>query len=155
MGQERNSTEQNSYEQVALHKEIDLIQGCISRMANNCFLLKGWSITLLSGVFLLVRDINETFVLITMLIITTIFWGLDAYYLRLERMYREKYNEVLDKRLHKKNYDDIYDLNPNNIDEINKSNISLYSCLISPSMFNYIIIDIIISIFLIRSMFVF
>ena len=31
-----------------IHKEIDLIQSCISKMANNSFLIKGWLITLIS-----------------------------------------------------------------------------------------------------------
>ena len=30
-----------------LHKEIDLIQGCINRMANNSFLLKGWLVSII------------------------------------------------------------------------------------------------------------
>lgn len=29
-----------------LHKEIDLIQECIKRMASNSFMLKGWTITI-------------------------------------------------------------------------------------------------------------
>ena len=33
-----------------LHKEIDLIQECIKRMANNSFLLKGWTISLVAVV---------------------------------------------------------------------------------------------------------
>ena len=30
---------------VELHKEIDLIQSCINRMAGNSFLLKGWVVS--------------------------------------------------------------------------------------------------------------
>ena len=31
-----------------MDKEIDLIQGCISRMAQNSFIIKGWAITLVA-----------------------------------------------------------------------------------------------------------
>ena len=39
-----------------LHKEIDLIQGVINRMANNSFLLKGWLISLIAVVLALSKD---------------------------------------------------------------------------------------------------
>jgi ABC-type proline/glycine betaine transport system permease subunit len=39
-----------------LHKELDLIQNCITRMANNSFLLKGWLITLIVAVLALTED---------------------------------------------------------------------------------------------------
>lgn len=32
-----------------LFKEIDLIQGCINRMANNSFLIKGWALSVFAG----------------------------------------------------------------------------------------------------------
>ena len=31
-----------------MEKEIDLVQGCISRMAQNSFVIKGWTITLIA-----------------------------------------------------------------------------------------------------------
>ena len=34
----------NTIDNEIIHKEIDLIQSCISRMANNSFLLKGWAV---------------------------------------------------------------------------------------------------------------
>ena len=34
----------------SLHKEIDLIQNCINRMANNSFILKGWVVSILAVV---------------------------------------------------------------------------------------------------------
>jgi len=39
-----------------LHKEIDLIQGIINRMANNSFLLKGWIISLIAVILALTKD---------------------------------------------------------------------------------------------------
>ena len=39
-----------------LHKEIDLIQGVITRMANNSFLLKGWIVSLIAVLLALTKD---------------------------------------------------------------------------------------------------
>ena len=32
-------------------KHLEMIQGVISRMANNSFMLKGWAVTLVAGIF--------------------------------------------------------------------------------------------------------
>ena len=42
--------------QTILHKEIDLIQDCIKRMANNSFLIKGWTVSLIAVVLALAKD---------------------------------------------------------------------------------------------------
>ena len=43
----------NETDKENLHKEIDLIQECIKRMASNSFLLKGWTISLVAVVLAL------------------------------------------------------------------------------------------------------
>ena len=63
-----------------LEKEIDLIQNCITRMGQNSFSVKG------------------------------VFWILDAFYLKTEKLYRWKYDWVIKKR--KETLDFCYDLNP-------------------------------------------
>ena len=39
-----------------LEKEIDLIQACINRMAQNSFMVKGWAITLIAVVLALLPE---------------------------------------------------------------------------------------------------
>ena len=57
-----------------LHKEIDLIQACINRMAKNSFSCKGWNLTLIVGVFTLVsEDINRWYLGIVVLCIDLCF----------------------------------------------------------------------------------
>ena len=34
-------------------KHLEFIQGIITRMANNSFMLKGWAVTLVAGIFAL------------------------------------------------------------------------------------------------------
>lgn len=76
-------------------KFLEMIQGVINRMASNSFLLKGWAVTLLAGIFALAaKDSNFSFFLIAYVPII-LFWFLDSYYLQLERKYRVLYNKAI------------------------------------------------------------
>lgn len=97
-----------------LYKEIDLIQSCINRMAQNSFSCKGWCLTLIAGVFALVpENMGKWYIYIIMLCIDLCFWWLDSFYLLREQQYRDKYEWVIQKRL-EDNKDYLYDLNPAN-----------------------------------------
>ena len=63
-------------------------------MANTSFLLKGWSITVLAGLFALSTTEQKTPALILAIILAIIFWLLDSFFLWQERMYRLLYDEV-------------------------------------------------------------
>ena len=77
-------------------KHLEMIQAVISRMAHNSFLLKGWSVTLVAAIFALAatRDTDTLFIVIIALLPTLMFWGLDAYFLRQERLFRRLYDHV-------------------------------------------------------------
>lgn len=96
-----------------LHKEIDLIQDCIKRMAHNSFMLKGWTITMFVIVLALTRDAAMSSVCVLFILLAAIisFWCLDAYFLRIERIYRKMYDWVLEERLQKNSVEHQYDLN--------------------------------------------
>jgi len=87
-------------------KELEIIQGIINRMSNNSFIIKGWTITLVVVTLLLKGDKYHTFIAFIPILV---FWFLDAYFLRLERLYRRLYNWVKDNRL--KTQDFLFDLN--------------------------------------------
>jgi hypothetical protein len=75
-------------------KHLELTQGVINRMANNSFLLKGWSVTLSSALFALAaKDSNPFFVYIAYFPCLT-FWSLDGYFLRQERLFRKQYQAI-------------------------------------------------------------
>lgn len=75
-------------------KHLELIQGVINRMAHCSFLLKGWSVILVSGLFALAaKDSNLLFIYLAYLPIIA-FWILDGYYLYQERLYRKLYSHV-------------------------------------------------------------
>ncbi|RLW70267.1 MAG: hypothetical protein B6D68_01090 [spirochete symbiont of Stewartia floridana] len=75
-------------------KHLELIQGVINRMAGNSFLLKGWSVTLVSALLVLAaKDSNQFFIYLACFPCVA-FWGLDGYFLWQERMYRKLYKNV-------------------------------------------------------------
>jgi hypothetical protein len=98
-----------------LHKEIDIIQDCIKRMADCSFKLKGWYISLvtLAMTLLIGQGCKLSIVALFLLVVTTVFWGLDGFFLKMETLYRWKYEWVIDARLNG-NTESLYDLNPNN-----------------------------------------
>ncbi len=95
-----------------LHKEIDLIQACITRMASNSFLLKGWTVSIIAVILALADKALEPALLSAVVLIPLFsFWYLDAFFLRTERMYRKMYEWVVEKRCAGDN-SFLYDLNP-------------------------------------------
>ena len=79
-------------------KHLEMIQSVISRMAGNSFLLKGWSVTLVSAIFALgVGDTNYLYICLAYFPCLA-FWSLDGYFLRQEKMYRKLYQCVASQK---------------------------------------------------------
>lgn len=71
---------------------LQMIQSAIDRMANSEFLIRGWTVTLVAGIFALsAKDSDKSFLYIAYLPVV-LFWILDAYYLSLERCFRSLYD---------------------------------------------------------------
>jgi len=75
-------------------KHLELIQNVISRLSQQSFALKGVSVTLVLAVFAFVGNNTNSTNLWIALLPALSFWGLDAYYLRQERLFRELYRSV-------------------------------------------------------------
>lgn len=75
-------------------KHLELVQGVINRMASNSFMLKGWAVTLVAGIFALAGKDTDKLYFLGAYVPIIIFWGLDAYYLLQERLYRSLYDKV-------------------------------------------------------------
>lgn len=96
-------------------KEIDLIQSCIQRMNANSFEIKKWTVGLIAVIAGLWQKGSsclkgwQTAGIFLMVII--LFWCLDAFFLKTERLYRKKYEWLIQSR---KSGNDEYrfDLNP-------------------------------------------
>lgn len=75
-------------------KHLEFIQCVVNRLSTNSFLLKGWSVLLVSALFALsASDAEPAFVFVAY-VPALIFWGLDGYFLWQERLYRALYNRV-------------------------------------------------------------
>jgi hypothetical protein len=66
-------------------KHLEFIQAAISRMATNSFLFKGWAITIAAALSAFAAVDTRRALLAIAVVSTLLFWGLDGYYLWLER----------------------------------------------------------------------
>ena len=84
----------------ALHKHLEFIQAVIARQAGNSFLIKGWAITV-AGAFdgFAIRTLDWRVALVGLFPAFT-FWGLDAYFLQQERLFRCLYNAAREPNSH-------------------------------------------------------
>lgn len=75
-------------------KHLEMIQAVITRMANNSFLVKGWSIVLVSALFVLAgKDTKLYFVYLGFFPALT-FLFLDGYYTWQEKLFRALYDGI-------------------------------------------------------------
>lgn len=80
-------------------KHLELLQIIIQRIANNSFLLKGWTVTLIVAIFTLAsKDAIQIYFILAYIPVFA-FWFLDAYYLQLERKYITLYDIVRQKKI--------------------------------------------------------
>lgn len=75
------------------HKHLGMIQGVINRLASNSFSIKQWTVMLVSAIFVLVALDGEVPILVALVPVVA-FWGLDGYFLRQERRFRNLYVDV-------------------------------------------------------------
>ena len=73
---------------------IEMIQAVVNRMSVNSFLLKGWSVILISALFALAAGGSQALFLYIAYFPAIAFWVLDAYFLRQERLFRKLYDRV-------------------------------------------------------------
>jgi hypothetical protein len=75
-------------------RHMEMIQAVVARLASNSFLIKGWALTL-TGAFLgFAVNKSDTGLAGAALVPILVFWILDTYYLRAERLFRTLYDQV-------------------------------------------------------------
>jgi hypothetical protein len=100
------------YNQESFHKELEMIQACITRMGHNSFLVKGWLLSIVAAsMALLPESFNGWFVIGFLVLVTVAFWYLDGFFLFTERLYRHKYDWVIKAR-YEGNKEHAFNLNP-------------------------------------------
>ena len=78
------------------YKHLDLLQEAIARMASNSFAAKGWSIGLTTALIAYSLRGNNLRLVWVAVIPVALFWSLDAYYLALERGFRELFKAAVE-----------------------------------------------------------
>jgi hypothetical protein len=97
----------------AVQSYLTILQGVIGRMASNSAGAKTWCITLVSAIIVITADKGEPRYVWIALVPVGLFFLLDAYYLGLERQFRERYNDFI-RKLHegKAEVEDVFIVTP-------------------------------------------
>lgn len=77
-----------------MQAHLAMIQGVVNRLAQSSFLLKGWSVVLVSALLVFAANSSEPLVLYIALLPAIVFWALDGYFLWQERSFRALYDHV-------------------------------------------------------------
>ncbi|MEE9508954.1 MAG: hypothetical protein V3V81_00500, partial [Candidatus Bathyarchaeia archaeon] len=107
-----------------LFAEVEIVERIISRMGNNSFLIKGWTVTLVVA-SILFEGIFPSARAIVALLPWLIFWLYDTNFLKAEREYRELYDWLINHRLNNEEY--LLDVDRKNLKKRFKSKVPCYS----------------------------
>lgn len=80
-------------------EEIKLVQDILKRMSANSFLIKGWTLTLVVATLLFKADDKVAKQIPLACIPLFMFWFLDTYYLRQEKLFRRLHCWIIKHRL--------------------------------------------------------
>jgi hypothetical protein len=73
---------------------LEMIQGVVNRLSSNSFLLKGWSVVLVSALFALAAGNAKPHFVYLAYFPAGAFWVLDGYFLWQEKVFRALYDRV-------------------------------------------------------------
>lgn len=76
-------------------KHLEFVQNVITRMNANSFQLKGWMITIVSALLALYASSEKVLYIFVAIAPVIIFWCLDAFYLKQEKIYRKLYQDIV------------------------------------------------------------
>ena len=75
-------------------QHLGMIQDVIRRLADNSFSVRRWALVTVGALIALAVRADEPILAYASLGPVLIFWGLDGYYLRQERLFRRLYDRV-------------------------------------------------------------
>jgi hypothetical protein len=124
-----------SIDSPAVQSYVTILQSVINRMANNSAACKTWCITIISAILIIIADKNKPDLIWIATIPLVLFLFLDSYYLALEKLFRDTYNNFI-KKLHSGNatIEDTFLLSAGKISHIL---LSTFIALISFSVFPF------------------
>jgi hypothetical protein len=75
-------------------KHLEMIQAVVARLGTDSFLVKGWAVTLSSALFGFAIAGRDWKLALLAVVPASALWGLDAYFLRAERLFRALFDTV-------------------------------------------------------------
>lgn len=109
---------------------LQMIQSSIDRMSTTSAVVKGFCVTIITGISAIsFTGINKWILFLVVLLPVVCFLVLDIYYLQLERRYRALYNSV---RCGNHKID--FDLAPPKTKDLGSDDVTIWSCIKSPSI---------------------
>ncbi|WP_162501139.1 hypothetical protein [Subtercola vilae] len=76
-------------------KHLEFLQSTIARQAAHSFSVKGWSLTVAAALYVYTATHLEWWLALLALVPPVVFAGLDAFYLRQERLFRQLYSAAI------------------------------------------------------------
>ena len=100
-------------EAASIQTHLGIIQNVIQRMSSNSTSCKAWCVSLVAAILVIVADKGKPEYAWIALLPTLVFTALDAYYLALEKAFRNAYNSFIAK-IHNKQLieEDLYAIDP-------------------------------------------
>lgn len=97
----------------AVQSHLTMLQNIISRLASNSASCKTWCVTLVSALAIVVIQSNRVELMLVCSLPILLFVALDAYYLGLERRFRDCYDKFV-RKLHSQTatIDDVFFIAP-------------------------------------------
>ena len=115
----------------SVQTHLGITQSVIQRMASNSASYKTWCITIVSAMLMVLAGKSKQNIAVLAVLPSVFFAALDAYYLALEKVFRESCNSFIDK-LHsgRQSPKDLYSVSPTvNLRQLQFDAIKSYSIL--------------------------
>ncbi|MGE4502557.1 MAG: hypothetical protein AB7D03_06790 [Thiomicrospira sp.] len=100
-------------ESMSIQTHLGIMQNVIQRMSANSTSSKAWCISLVAAILVVVADKGQPDYAYIAFLPTIVFAALDAYYLALEKAFRNSYNDFI-KKAHQKELteEDLFSVKP-------------------------------------------
>src|SRR2546421_11687138 len=75
-------------------RHLELVQSVVARLSNESFVVKGWAITVGAALIGFAISVDSAGLAFAAILPSLLFWALDTYFLRSERLFRSLYDSV-------------------------------------------------------------
>jgi len=76
---------------------LNMIHKIIDRLARNSFQIKAWTAAIFAAIIVLTYSIINILIFFVLILTVSLFWALDSYYLKQERLFRKLYEHKVNE----------------------------------------------------------